>query len=113
MAVANRMAYKDMNTIIYLAVTISLYTVIVILACFLNEIGAVIDLVGAYSISCAAFFIPSVFYTKALDKFKLKDREDPEVKSYLLMAKFFIGFGCFNAVVSLTAAMFEFFPDLA
>ena len=67
MAVANRLAYKDMNTALYLAITITLYGLIILCSQVLpSDIGSVLDLVSAYAISCAAFFIPSIFYTKAL-----------------------------------------------
>ena len=110
MAVANRLAYKDMNTVLYLGITITLYCLIVLFSQLLpSDIGSVLDLVSAYAISCAAFFIPSLFYMKALRKFKLKSEDDPTVKTNMLLAKCFIGFGVFNAIMSVTSAFFAIF----
>jgi len=100
--VAQRLAYKEMPAWIYYGVTTVFYCVIVTIACFApSDIGILLDIVGAYAISCAAFFIPSVFYTKALQKFKLKDADAPEVKTDLLICKLFIGFGCINSFLGL------------
>ena len=103
------MAYKDMNTVQYLILTISLYAAIVVLAMLApSDIGGILDIVSAYSISCFAFFVPAVFYIKALDKFKLVDKNSKQAKCNMLISYFLIAFGSFNAAISLLAAAMAF-----
>ncbi len=103
-SVAQRMAYKDMNYAIYLIASISLYAVIVILAMILTDISSVFDFVSAYAISGIAFFIPSVFFTKAIKKFNV-DQNDPEIKFAKKIAVLFIPLGCLNAVLGISSAI--------
>ena len=99
------MAYHEMNQVLYYSLSIGLYVLLVFIAMLIPSIGSILDFVSAYAISCAAFFIPAVFYKKALQKFKLADAESKEVKRNLLIANVFIGLGIFNACMSVTSAL--------
>lgn len=100
------MAYREMNAVLYVALTVTLYALIVFFAILApSDIGSILDFVSAYAITNAAFIIPATFYKKALYKFKLADPESPEVKKNLLIANIFIGLGVFNACVSITSAL--------
>ena len=104
--VATRMAYKEMNTALYVTITLLLYAFIVSVAMFLpSDIGSVLDLVSAYSISCIAFFIPAAFYKRSLQKFKMADPQEPKQKSLWRLANLFFCFGAFNGTVSLMSAI--------
>jgi len=95
------MAYKEMNSILYVSLTVGLYALIVFVAMLApQDISSILDLVSAYAVSCAAFFIPSFYYRKSLERFKLADPESPEVKRNILIAKIFMGLGVFNALAS-------------
>jgi len=97
-----------MNKWLYVTGTIGLYVFIVGIAMPLpRNISPVIDLLGTYAVSCSCFFIPSIFYTKALEKFKLKDPEDPKIKMDLLLCKIYLVLGIINAITSLFSAIME------
>ena len=66
---AQRMAYQEMNYALYVTITMIFYGLIVLLAMLLEDIEVIFNFVSAYSISCIAFFIPSIFYSKAVAKF--------------------------------------------
>lgn len=103
--VAQRMAYREMKTSIYVTATVLFYAIIVALAMTFKDISSIFDFVSAYAISSIAFFIPSLFYKKALSKFKLANPEDPEVKKRMLIANVFIGLGALNAVLGISSAI--------
>ena len=65
-AVAQRMAYKEMSYAVYLTVSICFYAFILLLAMLLADITTIIDIISAYAISCMAFFVPGMFYRKAI-----------------------------------------------
>ena len=106
--VAQRLAYKDMNNLPYYFFSLALYAIIIGLSLILpSNIGFVIDGLGAYSVSNMAFFVPAIFYKKALAKFGLKSSDAPEVKTDLLIGKIFLGLGVFNSIMSIGAAIIE------
>lgn len=102
--VAQRLAYKDMNYGIYLLASICMYALIVLLAMILEDISTVFDFVSAYAISGIAFFIPSVFFRKAVKKFKV-DESRPEIRYAHKIAILFIPLGCINAILGLGSAI--------
>jgi len=97
------MAYKEMNNVTYLVATISLYCLIVLLGTQLGDITSIIDMISAYSISCMAFFVPAVFYRKAVKKFNIEVTQ--EVKNRLVITLIFIPIGCFNAILGIMSAV--------
>jgi len=103
-AQAQRLAYKDMNYGIYISCTLAMYGLIVLIAMLVPDIGTIIDFVCAYSVSCMAFFIPSVFYTRAIKKFGV-DVKGPGVKTNLTIACIFIPLGILNFTLSITSAL--------
>ena len=102
-AVAQRLAYKEMNNVTYLISTICLYCLIVFLATLLGDITAIIDMISAYAISCMAFFVPAVFYRKAVKKFNIEITQ--EVKNRKIIAMIFIPIGCLNAILGVFSAV--------
>ena len=68
-AQAQRKAYNEMNYATYLIASLSFYGLIVFLAMVLKDISTIFDFVSAYAVSCIAFIIPAVFYSKAVPKF--------------------------------------------
>jgi len=99
------MAYREMNTVLYVLISLIFYALIVALAMVFKSISSIFDFVSAYAISSVAFFIPSIFYKKALHKFKLADPDDPTVKSRLLIANVFIGLGILNAILGVSSGV--------
>ena len=97
-----------MNNLPYYFFSLATYAAIIGLSIILpKNIGYVIDGLGAYSVSCMAFFVPAIFYKKALAKFGLKSSDDPEVRTNLLIGKIFMGLGVFNSIMSIGAAIIE------
>ena len=70
-AQAQRMAYKEMPNMLYFPLTIVLYAIIAAAATQLGDITFVIDIISAYAISSMAFFVPAIFYQKAVKKFNI------------------------------------------
>ena len=103
-AVAQRLAYREMNIVIYLIATIGFYGVIVLLAMLLEDISSVFDFVSAYAISGIAFFIPAIFMRKGVKKFGI-DQNDPDIKSKMTVALIFIPLGCLNAILGISSAI--------
>jgi len=93
-----------MNYALYLTITMSFYGLIVLLAMVLKDITVVFDFVSAYSISCIAFFIPSVFYSKGVAKFGV-DTTQPEVVTRLRLCILFYVLGALNAVLGVSSAI--------
>ena len=60
-------------------------------------------MISAYAISCMAFFVPAIFYRRAVKKFNIEVTQ--EVKNRLIISMIFIPVGCFNAVLGVTAAV--------
>ena len=64
--VAQRLVLQEMSYVTYLIASISLYALIVLLAMVLTDISSVFDFVSAYAVSSIAFFVPGLFYRKAV-----------------------------------------------
>ena len=101
---AQRMAYGEMSTVTYVIASISIYALIVFLAMVLEDISSVFDFVSAYAISSIAFFIPSIFYRNAVQKFNV-DQNDPEVKKKLRISTMFFFLGILNALLGISSAI--------
>ena len=67
---ATRIAYKDMNYCLYICATLSFYILIVTVSLCL-EIGPIIDIVSGYCSSCLAYFIPAIYYRKAVNMYSV------------------------------------------
>jgi hypothetical protein len=63
------MAYKSMNKVTYLVITVCLYGVEILLSTFIPDIGIVFNFVSAFAVSSLAFIFPGMFYLKCEKKF--------------------------------------------
>ena len=97
------MAYKDMNTAIYVVATLSFYTVIVIGAISIKDIAIVFDFAGAVAVSAIAFFFPAYLYPAAVKKFNVEIT--PEVKRNICFSYFFWVFGAINFSLGIFVAI--------
>lgn len=58
-----------MNPLIYVAVTLALYGVEIYLAIVVQDIGNVFGFIGTIAGTSLSFFIPSVVYCRAFNKY--------------------------------------------
>ena len=100
---ANRMAYKDMNTALYVIATLAFYTVIVIGAIAIKDIAIVFDFAGAVAVSAIAFFFPAYLYPAAVKKFGVE--QTPEVKRNICFAYCFWVLGAINFTLGIFVAI--------
>jgi hypothetical protein len=98
------MAYGEMGTVTYVIASISFYALIVLVAMLVKDISSVFDFVSAYAISSIAFFIPSVFFRSAAEKFGA-DMEDPQIIKKLRFCKLFFFLGILNALLGISSAI--------
>ena len=63
------MAYKEMNYVIYIVVTMVIYWSEVFLAMLISDIGLIFEFISAFTISCTGFIFPGLFYLRAEEKF--------------------------------------------
>ena len=101
----NRMAYKDMNTAIYVIATLSFYTVIVTGSILIKDIAIVFDYAGAVAVSAIAFFLPAYLYPAAVKKFNVEKTQ--EVKRNICVCYFFRVFGWINFTLGILVATFN------
>ena len=101
--VAQRMAYKDMNLALYLSISLIFYAVIVLLSILLKDISVVFDFVSALGISGLAFFIPGIFYKRAVEKFSVK--QTPAVVSRLRISTLFYVLGVLNFILGISSGV--------
>ena len=66
---ANQLAYKSMNPTIYYSLTLLLYTIEVILAIALDDIGQIFGFIGTFSGCGMSYFLPSMFVIVGFSKF--------------------------------------------
>lgn len=66
---ANRLAYKDMRTSLYLLGTFSFYVIVIIGAITIPSVSVVLDFAAAFAVSALAFVFPGLFYYKAAHRF--------------------------------------------
>ena len=70
------MAYKNMNIVFYVALTTVYYLLCVLFSIVADSnIGPILSVISAYSITACAFYVPAMFYTKALNKFRLIEKD--------------------------------------
>ena len=103
---ANRMAYKTMNTCLYLVATLTYYVVIVLGAIFIPGIDIVFDFVGAIAITSVAFYFPAYLYPRAVRKFNVKI-EGPVATNmrlsclYMIIGVICMSLGIFSTVYAI------------
>ena len=97
------MAYKDMNTALYVLATLSFYSIIVIGAISIEDITIVFDFAGAVAVSAIAFFFPAYLYPAAVKKFNVEITG--EVKRYICYSYFFWAFGALNFTLGILVAI--------
>ena len=66
---ANRLAYKDMKTCYYVAATLTLYGMCILVAILVDDISKVFDFIGAIATSAISFVFPGWFYLSAVKQF--------------------------------------------
>ena len=96
---ANRQAYKDMSTILYVVVTLGLFYLEVLGGIFIQDITIVFNFASALGVTCLAFWFPAGYYLKAVKKF------EPEGERYITMSWIFMGLGVFNFILGIAAAV--------
>ena len=75
-AVAQRLAYKEMNYAIYLVASLIFYATILILSLIAStDIGPILDFNASIAISAQAFFIPSLYYMKGVKRFNADTKD--------------------------------------
>ena len=99
------MAYKEMNTVIYVIATLSFYIVIVTGAILIKDIAIVFDYAGAVSVSAIAFFLPAYLYPAAIKKFNVEITR--EVKRNICFSYFFRVFGAINFTLGIIVGTFN------
>ena len=97
------MAYKDMNTALYVLATLSFYAIIVIGAISIKDIAIVFDFAGAVAVSAIAFFFPAYLYPAAVKKFNVQITS--EVKRNICYSYFFWVFGVINFSLGIFVAI--------
>ena len=61
-AVAQKLAYHDMNQVVYYVASLTMYGLCVLGAIVIPDVSTVFDFVSAVSVSAIAFFIPAILY---------------------------------------------------
>lgn len=62
-------AYQNMESSIYYGVTLTLYGVIILIACFTNNVTTVFGFVSAFSTSFNVYTVPGLLYVLGDQKF--------------------------------------------
>ena len=84
-----------MNPVLYYGITIGLYGVEIWLAIVIKDIGNVFGFIGTIAGTSLSFFIPSVIYCRAFNKFCL---HEDRTLYYIAIVNFMVGiifFGVF------------------
>jgi hypothetical protein len=76
-----QLAYKDMSASQYYGLTLLMYGLIILGACFIDNLGVILGFVASLSISGISFFFPSVFYHYAAK------RAQAEVSTFMSVNK--------------------------
>jgi len=92
-----------MNPVLYIVISLSLYAVIVLLSIVLKDISVVFDFVSALGISGITFFIPGVFYRKAVEKLDIK--RTPSVVTRLRICIMFYVLGIINFILGISSGI--------
>lgn len=93
---SDRMAYKDMNLVTYVAVSLSLYTIELFGAMLINDITTVFDFASAIAVSFISFWFPSIYYLIAEKRYGKYNRY------YHNMAWFLNILGVFNFALGIS-----------
>jgi hypothetical protein len=96
---ADRMAYKDMNLATYVTVSLSLYTIELVGAIFINDITTVFDFASAIAVSFISFWFPSIYYLIAEKRYGKYNRY------YHNMAWFLNILGVFNFALGISTGV--------
>ncbi len=100
------MAYKEMATSTYLAVSIILFLFEVLGAALIDDIGLIFEFVSAVSISCLSFIFPGGLYIlserKFASRFQKLQSTKMRVKAWILIV-----LGIFSFIFFMTANITE------
>lgn len=99
------MAYKDMNTSLYVIATLSFYAIIVVGAIAIKDIAIVFDFAGAIAVSAIAFFFPAYLYPAAVKKFEVT--QTAEVRRNICLSYFFWVLGFINFSLGIFVAIYN------
>ena len=83
-----------MNRGLYIGVTLILYALEIYLAIIVNDIGNVFGFIGTIAGTSLSFFIPSVVYYKAFNRYS--EDNDPKTLYYIGIANFILGVASFG-----------------
>jgi hypothetical protein len=86
-----------MNPFLYYTVSILLYGVEIWLAIVVSDIGNVFGFIGTIAGTSLSFFIPSVIYCKAFNKFAKKD--ESKILYNIAILNFTVGLGFFGLLL--------------
>ena len=102
-AVAQKLAYKDMNNFSYYTACLSFYTVVLLGAIFIEDVAQIFDFVSAISVSAIAFFIPGGFYLMIEKRFP---QELPNRTRNISLSWLFIVLGFVNFCLGITSTTY-------
>ena len=96
---ANRMAYKDMKTSLYLIGTLGFYAVVIVGSIVITSVTIIFDFAAAFAVSAISFVFPGLFYIKGAKRF------GKSTKYYMCMAYAFLCLGAFNCILGTTSTI--------
>ena len=100
---SNRMAYKDMNPVMYVSASLGFYFIIIMGAIFIKDVAIIFDFAGAVAVSAIGFFFPATFYPIAVNKFKVE--RTWKVKRNVCLSYMFQVVGVINFVLGIFVAI--------
>ena len=86
-----------MNPILYVGITLALYGVEIWLSIVVQDIGNVFGFIGTIAGTSLSFFIPSVVYCRAFNKFAAKGQDKCLYNVAIL--NFIVGLGFFGLLL--------------
>lgn len=96
---ANRMAYKDMRTSLYLIGTLGFYAIVIVGSIIITSVTIIFDFAAAFAVSAIAFIFPALFYMRGAKRF------GNSTKGYMYMSYAFFTLGCFNCALGITSTV--------
>lgn len=99
-AQANRMAYKDMKTSLYLLCTFGLFAFEMGMGVLISDISIVFEFASAIAVSALAFWFPGYYYLMAAEKY---GKDKPNAHGCVARVLFY--FGWFNCFIGMSAAV--------
>ena len=99
---ANRMAYKDMNYVLYLVITLVLFSLEMLLAVLIDDISTVFEFASAFAVTFLAFWFPSMYYLMSEKKYGTAENASSLNHCTAII---FIFIGVFNFLVGMSAAV--------